>query len=183
MADRQTHRQRISLMFRDPIGSNKTNIRYKYTMCLFHIFRTKHCKTLFDIFLEEEEKYWHLLHISIGWTLRSWVHEIFSQYRTVSPRLGDNYASKCSSDNFLHTKYVTPCVENCQNYIAMHCRSPISGRRSWNGEKTVGQICPIVFLAFQTFSPGLENNKTSKCDSKSFPRMVTYILFVENCQS
>ena len=57
MADRQTHRQRISLMFRDPIGSNKTNIRYKYTMCLFHIFRTKHCKTLFDIFLEEEEKY------------------------------------------------------------------------------------------------------------------------------
>ena len=49
--------------------------------------------------------------------------------------------------------------------------------------KTVGQICPIVFLAFKTFSSGLENNKTSKCDSESFPTMVTYILCVENCQS
>ena len=35
-------------------------------------------------------------------------------------------------------------------------------------EKTVGQICPIVFLAFQTFSSGLENKETSTCGSESF---------------
>ena len=50
-------------------------------------------------------------------------------------------------------------------------------------EKTVGQICPIVFLAFQTFSLGLENNKTSKCGFESFPGMATSIMGVENCQS
>ena len=50
-------------------------------------------------------------------------------------------------------------------------------------KKTGGQICPIVFLAFQTFSPGLENNKTSKRGSESFPCMMTYILCVENCQN
>ena len=47
----------------------------------------------------------------------------------------------------------------------------------------MGQICPIVFLAFQTFSPGLENQETSKCISESFKRMVTHFLCVENCQS
>ena len=57
------------------------------------------------------------------------------------------------------------------------------GEKVMKWRKTVGQICPIVFLAFQTFSPGLENNKTSKCGSESFPRMMTYILCVENCQS
>ena len=40
----------------------------------------------------------------ISCTLRSWVHAIFSHYRTVSPTLGDNYASKCTSDSFPHTK-------------------------------------------------------------------------------
>ena len=35
-------------------------------------------------------------------TFRSWVHAIFSHYRTVFPQLGDNYAWKCSSDNFPH---------------------------------------------------------------------------------
>ena len=72
-------------------------------------------------------------------------------------------------------------MENCQNYIAMYHWSPIAGRRSSNVEKTMGQICPIVFLDFVTFSLGLENNKTSKCGSESFPRTVTYILCVENC--
>ena len=45
-------------------------------------------------------------------------------------------------------------------------------------EKTVGKICPIVFLVFQTLSTGLENNKTSKYCSESFSRMMTYILCV-----
>ena len=59
----------------------------------------------------------------------------------------------------------------------------IRGEKVMKWRKTVGQICPIVVVAFKTFSPGLENNKTSECGSKSFPRMMTYILYVENCQS
>ena len=50
-------------------------------------------------------------------------------------------------------------------------------------KKNLGQICPIVFLAFQTFSLGLENNETSKCGVESFPRIVAYILCVKNYQS
>ena len=59
-------------------------------------------------------------------TLRSWVNEMFTHSRTVSPRLENNYASKCISDNFPHTKYTSPCVEKCQNCIAMDCFSPIA---------------------------------------------------------
>ena len=67
--------------------------------------------------------------IYICCTLRSWVHENVSHYRTVSPRLGDNCASKCCSDNFPHTKYMSPCVENSQNHTLMIRCSPIAGRR------------------------------------------------------
>ena len=49
--------------------------------------------------------------------------------------------------------------------------------------KNMGQISFIVFLAFLIFSPGLENSQISKFGSDSFPRMVTYILCVENCQN
>ena len=57
--------------------------------------------------------------------------------------------------------------------------SPIPGKRF---EKQV-KLCPIVFLAFQTFSSGLEKNKARKCGSENFPRTVTYILCVEKCQN
>ena len=69
--------------------------------------------------------------------LKSWVHKIVSLYRTVYPWLGYNYASKCCSDNFPRTKYISPSVENCQNYIVNQHWSAIVGRRSWNGEKSV----------------------------------------------
>ena len=62
-------------------------------------------------------------------TLRSWVRDMFSHFRTVSPGLGDNYASKCSSDSFPHTKYMSPCVENSQNHTLMFRFSPIPGRK------------------------------------------------------
>ena len=68
----------------------------------------------------------------------------------------------------------------------LHCKATLvsnRGEKVMKWRKTVGQICPIVFLAFHTFSPGLENNERSKCDSESFPLMVTYNLCVENCQS
>ena len=46
--------------------------------------------------------------------------------------------------------------------------------------KTMGQIFPIVFSMFHDFSPQLEHNNIIQCSSDSFPRMVMYILFVEN---
>ena len=115
-------------------------------------------------------------------TLRSWVHNMFSHFRTVSPGLGDNYASKCSSANFPHTKYVSLCVEKSQNHTLMFHFSPIWGE-GLKSKENYGTDFPIVFLAFQTFSSGLDKNKTSMCGSESFPRMVTYILWVENCQN
>ena len=39
---------------------------------------------------------------------------------------------------------------------------------------------PPLFL---TFVPQFETNDTLQCSSDSFPRMVTYILCVENCQN
>ena len=53
-------------------------------------------------------------------------------------------------------KYNAPLVSN-------------HGEKAIKLRKTVGQILPIVFLAFQTFSPELENKETSKYGSKSFP--------------
>ena len=59
-----------------------------------------------------------------------------------------------------------------------------SNRREKVGKtrKTRGQICPIVFLLFMTFSLPLETNNTLQCSSESFTSMVTYILCVENYQ-
>ena len=49
--------------------------------------------------------------------------------------------------------------------------------------QTKGQICPIVFSTFYDFSPRLENKDTVQISSDSFPRLVTYILCVENCRN
>ena len=47
----------------------------------------------------------------------------------------------------------------------------------------MGQICPTVVLHFMTFSPRLETNVALQSSSDSFPHMVIYILFVDNCQT
>ena len=107
--------------------------------------------------------------------MRSCVHEVFLRFGTVSPGLGDNYASKCGSVIFPHTKYMSRCMKNSQKHTLMLCFSPIPGRRF---EKLV-KLWDKVFLAFQTFSPGLEKNEATKCASENFPRTVTYILCVE----
>ena len=57
------------------------------------------------------------------------------------------------------------------------------GEKVMKWRKKLGQIGPIAFIAVKTFSLGLENNETSKCGSESFPRLRTYILCVENCQT
>ena len=52
----------------------------------------------------------------------------------------------------------------------------LPGIRKW-------KLCDKVFLAFQTFSPGLEKNKATKGGSENFPCTVTYILCVEKFQN
>ena len=57
------------------------------------------------------------------------------------------------------------------------------GENVQKARKAVGQIYPIIFLLFMTFSPRLETNNTLQCSSDSFPRLGTYILCVENLQN
>ena len=112
----------------------------------------------------------------ISCTLRSLVTEIFSHSRTVSLRLGDNCVSKCSSDSFPHTKYMSSCMENSQTHALMFCCSPILGRRFEKQGKLWGRFVPqFFFFHFMTFSP--------QCRSDSFTHMVMYILCVKNCQN
>ena len=90
---------------------------------------------------------------SMHCTLRSWVHEMFSHFRTVSPGLGDNcflhfmtfsprletnVALQCTSDSFPHMVIYILCVENCQNYISMHSCLPFAGRLFYNVSRLHG---------------------------------------------
>ena len=76
-----------------------------------------------------------------------------------------------------HKIYVT-VRGNSRNHTMFLYFSPILGRRF---EKQ-GKQWDKVYLAFQTFSPGLEKNGWTKCGSENFPRTVTYILCVEKYQ-
>ena len=49
--------------------------------------------------------------------------------------------------------------------------------------KRTGQICPVVFLLFWTFSPGFENTHIFKCWSGIFPTILTYMIILENCKN
>ena len=64
---------------------------------------------------------------------------------------------------------------HCNALLVSNCKENVM---RW--KKIVGQIRFILFLAYQTFSPGLENKETSKCVSESFTHIMTYILCVEN---
>ena len=87
-------------------------------------------------------------------TIRSWYFKICICSRTVSPQLEDNYALKCSSDNFPYTYYMSLCMENYQNYITMYSCSPITGRRSWK-EKKYGTNLSRSFPCFPDLVPGI----------------------------
>ena len=62
------------------------------------------------------------------------------------------------------------------HFVALFFSNP--GEKVWKARKTLS----VVFLAFQTFSPGLVKNEETKCGSENFSRTVTYILCVEKCQ-
>ena len=57
------------------------------------------------------------------------------------------------------------------------------GEKVLKTRKTMGQICPTLFLHLFTFSPPLEIDDALQCSSDNFPRIVMYILCVENCQN
>ena len=107
---------------------------------------------------------------------------MFSHFRTVSPGLGYNYASKSSFDSFPHTKYTSPRTEHSQNHTLMFDFSPIPGRR-FEKQGKLWKNLSHSFPCFSNLLPGLEKNETSMCGSESFPCMVTYIFCVENCQN
>ena len=95
---------------------------------------------MFDILVEYKCTDEH-----ISCTLRSWVHDIFSYPKTVSPQLGDKCVSKCSSDSFPRTKYTSSCVANSQNLTFMfHC-SLIPGRRFEKQGKIWERFVPQFF--------------------------------------
>ena len=64
-------------------------------------------------------------------------------YRTVSPR--DNCLSKCTSDSFPHTKYMSSSVENSHNHTLMFCCPPIPGRRFEKQGKLWDRSVPQLF--------------------------------------
>ena len=158
----------ICVFFKSPTGNFITNWRSWKTPILNSKLPLCHFITTFSSL--------------IGCTLRSWVHEIFWHYTTVSPQLVDNYALKCTSDKFPHKIWITMPGKLSE----LHCNASLvsnRGEKVMKWRKIVGQICPIVFLAFFIFSPALENSKTSKCDSESFPDMMTYILCLKTVRS
>ena len=79
--------------------------------------------------------------------------------------------------------YYHPPPTMCGKLSELHCKATLVSNRGEKVMKWRKTLGPIVFLAIQTFSPGMENKEPSKCGSESFPRMMTYILCVENCQS
>ena len=87
-------------------------------------------------------------------TLRSWVQKVFIHSRTVSRQLGDNYALKCISDNFSHTEYISPCVENSQNHTLIFHFSPIPRRRFENWENC-GTDFSHSFSSFHDLLPAI----------------------------
>ena len=119
---------------------------------------------------------------SLRCTLRSWVHEIFSPYRTVSPQLEDNYASKCSSDSFPHTKHISLCVENCQ--ITLKCIVGLQLRGE--GHEIEKNYVTNLYNSFPWFSsllPGIGEQQNIKVwFSKFFTHDDIYFM-CENCRS
>ena len=115
----------------------------------------------------------------ICFTLRSWVHETFQHLRTVSPRLGDNYESKCSSDSFPHTNYMSPCVENCRNYIALHCWFPIAGK-SHEMENNYGTNPSHSFSCVSNLLPGIGENVKKVHGLRISEWKIYFFLFIDS---
>ena len=94
---------------------------------------------------------------------RSRYYEIFVCFRTDSLRLEDKDALRYSFNNFPHTTYMSPWVENCRNYTLIFCCSP---ETSENYERDLSHC----FSSFHVFSLQLD---TLQCNVDSFLCMRT----------
>ena len=81
---------------------------------------------------------------------------------------------------FKHKIYVNICEKLSESHFDVLLFSN-PGDSVWKAKKTMGQICPTLFLHLMTLSPRLENKNVFQCSSDSLPCMVIYILCVENC--
>ena len=85
----------------------------------------------------------------------------FSPILEQSPRDWERSLHQNVGLTIFHTKYMSPCVENGQNYIAMYHWSPIVGRRSWKVEK-YGTNLSHSFPSFLNILPGIWEQPTIK---------------------
>ena len=92
-----------------------------------------------------------------SYTLRAWYHNIFIHSRTISPQLEYNNAMKCSYENFPHTTFMLPCVENCQSVALICCCSSIAG-----SPETFENPEPSCHIFFSTFHDSPPNWRTMK---------------------
>ena len=75
----------------------------------------------------------------------------FSHILDQSPHNRETTMRQNINLTMFHTQNISPCVENCQNYIEMHCWYQIAGIRSWNGEKLWDKSVPYLFLLFKLY--------------------------------
>ena len=61
--------------------------------------------------------------------------------------IGRQLLSKCSSNSFPHTKYMSQSLENSQNHTLMFCCSLIPGRRFEKQGKLWDRFVPQFFLS------------------------------------
>ena len=79
---------------------------------------------------------------------------------------------------FQKNSYLTTYVKVVRKVLDQHFNKLLFSNP---GEKFLilvesrGQICPVFFLLFRTFSHGLENNDTEKVWSDNFPTTLTYM--------
>ena len=101
-------------------------------------------------------------------------------FKLFSPGLENNHSLKCCLDTFPTFTYVRVVGKLADQQFNVSLFSN-------TGEKVLilfesrGQICPIVFLLFKTYSPGLENNDTLQCWSHNFPTTLKYVVRSETC--
>ena len=90
-------------------------------------------------------------------------------------------ATKCSSKNFPYTKYTSPCMENCQNYIAMYSLLFFNRREKvWKCRKTRVQICLKVFYFSWSSPRNWRSPMYCNLVLTIFHTLWSYILCMEN---
>ena len=128
---------------------------------------------------------WYSIYLQVFFL--AWYVELSDQdyikfQKCLGPFLMENtHAWKCISDNLPGITHMSAFLEKCQKSICMFCCSPIQGRRSLRVSNLGYKYLPY-FKKKRTFPHGLADNYASKWISDNFTGVLTYVLFLENCQ-